>query len=150
MTGRENIFLNGAILGLRKKDIEAILDTVIDFSGLAPFIDSPVKTYSSGMYVRLGFAIAVHTKPDLLIVDEVLSVGDEAFQAICLAKIRELQAGGSSIVLVTHHMQSALEFTQKGIVLSHGKIVAQGSSEQAVIAYHEHQFDKFAPEPDFT
>lgn len=150
LTGRENIFLNGAILGLRKKDIEAILDTVIDFSGLAPFIDSPVKTYSSGMYVRLGFAIAVHTKPDLLIVDEVLSVGDEAFQAICLAKIRELQAGGSSIVLVTHHMQSALEFTQKGIVLSHGKIVAQGTAEDAVIAYHEHQFDKFAPEPDFN
>jgi ABC-2 type transport system ATP-binding protein len=101
------------------------------------------------MYVRLGFAIAVHTDPDLLIVDEVLSVGDEAFQAICLSKIREIQANGSSIVLVTHNMQSALEFTQQGIVLSHGKMVFQGTAEEAIIAYHEHQFDKFAPEPEF-
>lgn len=149
LTGRENIYLNGAILGLHKKEIESVFDTIVDFSGLAPFIDAPVKTYSSGMYVRLGFSIAVHTNPDLLIIDEVLSVGDEAFQEICLAKIREIQAQGSSIVLVTHHMQSAMEFTQKGIVLSHGKIVAQGTSEEAVIAYHELKFDKFAPEPEF-
>jgi ABC-2 type transport system ATP-binding protein len=101
------------------------------------------------MYVRLGFAIAVHTKPDLLLVDEVLSVGDESFQAQCLEKIKELQAGGSSIVLVTHNMQSALEFTQKGIVLSHGKVVVEGTTEEAVIAYHDLQFDKFAPETDF-
>lgn len=149
LTGYENIFLNGAILGLTKKEINEILDSVVDFSGLSSFIDSPVKTFSSGMYVRLGFAIAVHTKPDLLLVDEVLSVGDESFQAQCLEKIKQLQSEGSSIVLVTHNMQSALEFTQKGIVLSHGKVVAQGTTEQAVIAYHELQFDKFAPEPDF-
>ena len=149
LTGFENIYLNGAILGLSKKEINSILDQVIEFSGLSRFIDSPVKTYSSGMYVRLGFAIAVHTKPDLLLVDEVLSVGDEAFQLSCLSKIKELQANGSSIVLVTHHMQSALEFTQKGIVLSHGKVVAEGSTEHAVISYHEHQFDKFSPEPEF-
>ncbi len=147
LTGYENIYLNGAILGLSKKEINKIVDEVIDFSGLSRFIDSPVKTYSSGMYVRLGFAIAVNTRPDLLLVDEVLSVGDESFQAICLEKIKEIQANGSSIVLVTHHMQSALEFTQSGIVLSHGKIVARGTSEDAVIAYHELQFDKFAPEP---
>lgn len=149
LTGRENIFLNGAILGLSKKVIEGALEEIIEFSGLRPFIDSPVKTYSSGMYVRLGFAIAVHTKPDLLLVDEVLSVGDESFQAQCLEKIKELQAGGSSIVLVTHNMQSALEFTQKGIVLSHGKVVVEGTTEEAVIAYHDLQFDKFAPETDF-
>lgn len=149
LTGFENIYLNGAILGLSKKEINSIRDQVIEFSGLSRFIDSPVKTYSSGMYVRLGFAIAVHTKPDLLLVDEVLSVGDEAFQLSCLSKIKELQANGSSIVLVTHHMQSALEFTQKGIVLSHGKVVAEGSTEHAVISYHEHQFDKFSPEPEF-
>ncbi len=148
LTGFENIYLNGAILGLSKKEINSILDQVIEFSGLSRFIDSPVKTYSSGMYVRLGFAIAVHTKPDLLLVDEVLSVGDEAFQLSCLSKIKELQASGSSIVLVTHHMQSALEFTQKGIVLSHGKVVAEGSTEHAVISYHEHQFDKFSPDPE--
>jgi ABC-2 type transport system ATP-binding protein len=149
LTGRENIFLNGAILGLNKRETSQILEQVIDFSGLAPFIDSPVKTFSSGMYVRLGFAIAVHTSPDLLIVDEVLAVGDESFQAQCLSKIKELQSNGSSIVLVTHHMQSAMEFTQKGLVLSHGRVVAEGTSEEAVIAYHELQFDKFAPEPDF-
>jgi ABC-2 type transport system ATP-binding protein len=150
LTGYENIYLNGAILGLSKQEINRIVDEVIDFSGLAPFIESPVKTYSNGMYVRLGFAIAVHTNPDLLIVDEVLSVGDESFQSVCLKKIKELQANGSSIVLVTHHMQSAMEFTQRGIVLSHGKVVASGTSEEAVIAYHELQFDKFAPEPDFS
>ncbi len=148
LTGYENIFLNGAILGLSKKEINEILDEVIEFSGLSPFINSPVKTYSNGMYVRLGFAIAVHTNPDLLIIDEVLSVGDESFQNICLTKIKELQSKGSSIVLVTHNMQSALEFTQKGIVLSHGKVVAAGTTEEAVIAYHELNFDKFAPEPE--
>lgn len=148
LTGFENIYLNGAILGLSKKEISSIVDEVIDFSGLSRFIDSPVKTYSSGMYVRLGFAIAVNTKPELLLVDEVLSVGDEAFQSTCLKKIKELQANGSSIVLVTHHMQSAMEFTQRGIVLSHGKVVAEGTSEDAVIAYHELQFDKFSPEPE--
>ncbi len=136
LTGRENIFLNGAILGLAKKNIEKELDSIIQFSELASFIDSPVKTYSSGMYVRLGFAIAVHTNPDLLLVDEVLSVGDEAFQNQCLIKIKELQANGSSIVLVTHNMQTALEFTQKGIVLSHGKIVDEGSTPSAAGTYH--------------
>ena len=149
LTGFENIYLNGAILGLSKAEINSIVDEVIDFSGLAPFIDSPVKTYSNGMYVRLGFAIAVHTRPDLLLVDEVLSVGDESFQSICLSKIKELQANGSSIVLVTHNMQSALEFTQRGIVLSHGKVVVKATTEEAVIAYHDLHFDKFAPEPDF-
>lgn len=146
LTGRENVFLNGAILGLSKKEIERNLDNIIDFSGLNPFIDSPVKTYSSGMYVRLGFSVAVHTKPDLLLVDEVLSVGDESFQNICLMKIKELQLNGSSIVLVTHSMQTASEFAQNGIVLSHGRVVSDGSIESAVQAYHDHQFDKFAPD----
>ncbi len=148
LTGRENIFLNGAILGIKKNVIKNALEEIIEFSGLRPFIESPVKTYSNGMYVRLGFAIAVHSKPDLLLVDEVLSVGDESFQSQCLQKIKELQSQGSSIVLVTHSMQSALEFTQKGIVLSHGKVVVEGTTEEAVIAYHELHFDKFAPEPD--
>lgn len=145
LTGRENIFLNGAILGLSKKLITSVLDEIIEFSELSPFIDSPVKTYSSGMYVRLGFSIAVHTKPDLLLVDEVLSVGDEGFQNQCLVKIKELQANGSSIVLVTHNMQSALEFTQKGIVLSHGRVVAEGTTADAAGAYHAHYMDSFSP-----
>lgn len=148
LTGRENIYLNGAILGLNKRYIESAIDEIIDFSQLSPFIDSPVKTYSSGMYVRLGFAVAVHTKPNLLLVDEVLSVGDESFQNQCLVKIKELQASGSSIVLVTHNMPSALEFTQKGIVLSHGKVVMEGSIHNAIDAYHQHHADSFSPLPD--
>lgn len=148
LSGRENIYLNGAILGLSKSEIKKVEESIIDFSELSSFIDSPVKTFSSGMYVRLGFAIAVHTNPDLLLVDEVLSVGDESFQESCLSKIKELQSLGSSIVLVTHSMQSALEFTQHGIVLSHGKVVSKGTTEQAVIAYHQLNFDKFSPETD--
>lgn len=149
LTGKENIFLNGAMLGIHKKVIQLVFDEIVEFSGLRQFIDSPVKTYSSGMYVRLGFAIAVHSQPDLLLVDEVLSVGDESFQNLCLSKIKELQSMGSSIVLVTHNMQSALEFTQKGIVLNHGEIVASGTTEQAVIAYHKLNFDKLSPESGY-
>lgn len=148
LTGRENIYLNGAILGLNKKTIDKEVDSIISFSELAPFIDSPVKTYSSGMYVRLGFAIAVHTKPDLLLVDEVLSVGDEAFQSQCLFKIKELQSNGSSIVLVTHNMQTAIEFTQRGIVLSHGKVVAENTTPNAAGTYHALIQDSFAPVSD--
>ena len=146
LTGTENIFLNGAILGFSKNEIKEKFNEIVEFSGLARFIDAPVKTYSSGMYVRLGFSVAVHAKPDLLIVDEVLSVGDEAFQKICLAKIKELQNSGSSILLVTHDMQSAKEFTQTGVVLSHGKLVCKGPIDQAIEAYHQHQSDSFGPE----
>ena len=150
LTGKENIYLNGALLGFSKRQINLILDDIIEFSGLLPFIDSPVKTYSSGMYVRLGFAIAVHTKPDLLLVDEVLAVGDEAFQTQCLKKIKELQSAGGSIVLVTHNMQSALEFTQHGILLSHGQVASTGTTESCVLKLHELIDDKFAPpESDF-
>jgi ABC-2 type transport system ATP-binding protein len=148
LTGRENIFLNGAILGFKKNEIIKNLESIIDFSGLSKFIDAPVKTYSSGMYVRLGFSVAVHANPDLLIVDEVLSVGDEAFQTMCLTKIKELQNNGSSIVLVTHDMSTAKEFTQRGVVLSHGKVVANSSIDEAIEAYHDHQFDKFEPESE--
>jgi len=146
LTGRENIFLNGSLLGFKKNEIEKIIEEIIDFSELRPFIDSPVKTYSSGMYVRLGFAIAVHIKPDLLLIDEVLAVGDEAFQDQCLVKIRELQASGSSIVLVTHNMQSAIEFTQHGLLLSHGKIAYKGSTEECVIRYHELFHEGYLPQ----
>jgi ABC-2 type transport system ATP-binding protein len=137
LTGRENIYLNGAILGLDKRKINSIIDEIIDFSELGQFIESPVKAYSSGMYVRLGFAVAVHTKPDLLLVDEVLAVGDESFQNQCLVKIKELQSNGSSIVLVTHSMQSALNFTQNGILLSHGRISQRGTTQECVDGYHD-------------
>ena len=139
LTGYENIFLNGAILGLSKHEINQIVDDVIDFSGLSPFIDSPVKTYSNGMYVRLGFAIAVHTNPDLLLVDEVLSVGDESFQSVCLKKIKELQASGCSIVLVTHSMDTAIDFTQQSVLLHKGEKIFDGSTTDAASIYHQIQ-----------
>lgn len=139
LSGRENIYLNGAILGLKKKEINSIESSIIEFSGIEPFIDSPVKTYSSGMYVRLGFAVAVHTKPDILLVDEVLAVGDESFQNLCLEKIRELQTDGKSIVLVTHSMQTAIDFTQKSVLLHKGQVIFDGPTPQSADLYHQIQ-----------
>ena len=137
LTGRENIYLNGSILGLSKKSINTIFDDIVDFSGISQFIDSPVKTYSSGMYVRLGFAVAVHVDPDLLLVDEVLAVGDEAFQNQCLKKVRVLQSEGRSIVLVTHSMDNAIAFTQESVLLKHGQVVYAGPTEVAAGKYHQ-------------
>ena len=139
LSGRENIYLNGAMLGLKKKDIQAIESSIIEFSGISEFIDSPVKTYSSGMYVRLGFAVAVHTKPDILLVDEVLAVGDESFQNQCLAKIRELQSSGCSIVLVTHSMDTAIDFTQQSVLLHKGEKIFDGDTSSAASIYHQIQ-----------
>lgn len=139
LSGRENIYLNGAMLGMRRKEILEIEKSVIEFSGIPEFIDSPVKTYSSGMYVRLGFAVAVHTKPDILLVDEVLAVGDESFQNQCLDKIRELQSRNCSIVLVTHSMQTAIDFTQKSVLLHKGEVVFNGATNQSADLYHQLQ-----------
>jgi len=136
LTGRENIYLNGAMLGLTKVSVKGLFDEIVSFSGVEDFIDSPVKTYSSGMYVRLGFSVAVHTQPDLLLVDEVLAVGDEAFQAQCLLKVRELQEQGTTIVLVTHNMQSAVAFTTEAVLLNHGEIRFAGDIIQASHEYH--------------
>ncbi|MFM8212670.1 MAG: ABC transporter ATP-binding protein, partial [Actinomycetes bacterium] len=102
MTGRENIYLNSSILGRSRKDTTLVIDEIIDFSGIRDFIDTPVKFYSSGMYARLGFAIAIHTDPELLLVDEILAVGDAPFQKKCLEKIKEMQNEGRTIILVTH------------------------------------------------
>lgn len=146
LSGRENIFLNGAMLGLRKKEISKIEDSVIQFSGIEAFIDSPVKTYSSGMYVRLGFAIAVHTRPDILLVDEVLAVGDESFQNQCLEKIRELQSEGRSIILVTHSMETAVEFTQKSVLLHKGNLIFDGATDASADLYHKIQTGEYTPE----
>lgn len=139
LSGRENIYLNGAMLGISRKELQSLEDLIIDFSGISEFIDSPVKTYSSGMYVRLGFAVAVHTTPDILLVDEVLAVGDESFQNQCLAKIRELQSDGRSIVLVTHSMQTAVDFTQKSVLLHKGEMIFSGSTYKSAELYHKIQ-----------
>jgi ABC-2 type transport system ATP-binding protein len=135
MTGRENIFLNSAILGRTKKETQRKLDSIIDFSGIEEFIDTPVKFYSSGMYARLGFSIAIHTDPELLLTDEVLSVGDEPFQKKCLSKIKEMQDEGRSIILVTHSAQTVRDFCDSAVLLSHGELLAQGDVQSVLKKY---------------
>ncbi len=128
LTGRENIYLNAAILGLSRAETERHLDAIIEFSGIEPFIDTQVKFYSSGMYVRLAFAVAVHVDPDILLVDEVLAVGDEPFQRKCLDQIRRFQREGRTIVLVTHSLDQVAEFCDRAVVLESGKVVADGKA----------------------
>jgi len=135
MTGRENIWLNGAVLGMPRRTVERQQDAIIEFSGIEDFIDYPVKHYSSGMYARLGFAIAIHSEPDLLIVDEVLAVGDEEFQLRCLARIREVQARGTTVVLVTHDANTVLEFCHSAALLSHGQLEHYGPALEVIDRY---------------
>jgi lipopolysaccharide transport system ATP-binding protein len=138
LTGRENIYVNGAILGMRTREIDRKFDAIVEFSGLAPdILDAPVKSYSSGMYVRLGFAVAVHTDPDVLLVDEVLSVGDIRFVGRCREKIAELQRNGVSIVLVSHSLTLIEETCERGVLLVGGKVAASGTAKAAVNAYRK-------------
>jgi ABC-2 type transport system ATP-binding protein len=132
LTGRENVFLNASILGLSERQTRAYFDDIVEFSGIADFIDTQVKFYSSGMYVRLAFAVAVHVDPDLLLVDEVLAVGDEAFQQKCLDKIRSFQQEGRTIVLVTHTMSQITDLCTRGVVLAKGSVVFDGDPTDAV------------------
>jgi ABC-2 type transport system ATP-binding protein len=129
LSGRENVFLNGSLLGLSRREVEAQFDSIVAFAELAEFIDSPVKHYSSGMYVRLGFAVAVHVDPDILLVDEVLAVGDEAFAAKCLAKIAEFQADGRTILFVSHALDLVEQVCDRVVVLDHGRMVFDGDPE---------------------
>ena len=137
LTGRENIFLNAAILGMGRKEIALRFDDIVDFSGLHGFIDQPVKTYSSGMYVRLAFAVAINVDPQLLIVDEILAVGDVSFQRRCLEKFVEFRNEGRTIVLVTHDMGSVKNLCDRAIWLEHGKAIDEGDPSDLVEAYTE-------------
>jgi len=132
LTGRENVYLNASILGLTKKQTDRHFDEMVEFSGIEPFIDTQVKFYSSGMYVRLAFAVAVHVDPDVLLVDEVLAVGDEQFQRKCLERIRGFQHEGRTIVLVTHGLDQVAEFCDRAVVLEHGKVTADGKPRDAL------------------
>ena len=134
LTGRENVFLNASILGLSRKETEGFFDSIVDFSEIGEFIDTQVKFYSSGMYVRLAFAISVHVNPDLLLVDEVLAVGDEPFQEKCMAKIREFQEEGRTIVLVSHSAEQVASLCDRVIVLSHGAIMYDGEPTAGITA----------------
>ncbi|TDT66066.1 ABC transporter ATP-binding protein [Frigoribacterium sp. PhB116] len=137
LTGRENVFLNAAILGISQEEAEARFDDILLFSGIGDFIDTQVKFYSSGMYVRLAFAVAIHTDPDVLLVDEVLAVGDEQFQKKCLDKIREFQQQGRTIVLVSHSLGQVQELCDSAVVLHHGEVMFQGSARHAVKNFRE-------------
>ncbi|TAJ49322.1 MAG: ABC transporter ATP-binding protein [Herbiconiux sp.] len=137
LTGRENVFLNGAILGLSRKQTEQYFDSIVEFSEIGDFIDTQVKFYSSGMYVRLAFAIAVHVDPDLLLVDEVLAVGDEPFQEKCMAKIREFQKEGRTIVFVSHSSAQIEDLCDRVVVLSHGEAIFDGGTVDGLEALRE-------------
>lgn len=136
LTGRENIFLNGAILGMRKAEIIQKLDEIVEFSEIEKFLDTPVKRYSSGMYVRLAFAVAAHLEPEILLVDEVLAVGDAKFQKKCLGKMEEVSASsGRSILFVSHNMAAISKLCEKAVLLEKGRIKAYGNAEEITKAY---------------
>jgi ABC-type polysaccharide/polyol phosphate transport system ATPase subunit len=137
LSGRENVFLNAAILGMGRKAIASRFDDIVEFSGLENFIDSPVKTYSSGMYVRLAFAVAINVDPELLIIDEILAVGDVTFQQKCMEKFVDFRNQGRTIILVTHAMNSVRDMCDRAIWLDHGKLVAAGDPSELVDAYTE-------------
>ena len=135
LTGRENVFLNGAILGMSRADIAARFDEILAFAGTEPFVDTPVKHYSSGMYLRLAFAVAAHLEPEILIVDEVLAVGDAAFQDKCLGKIGQFARDGRTVLFVTHNMTVVEKFCTRAILLRRGTSVADGRPSQVVGSY---------------
>jgi ABC-type polysaccharide/polyol phosphate transport system ATPase subunit len=127
LTGRENVYLNASFLGLSRKDTDRVYDQIVEFAELQDFMDNQVKFYSSGMLVRLGFAVAVHVEPDILLIDEVLAVGDEAFQAKCLGRIRGFQKEGRTIVLVTHALDTVRQVCDRAVMLDHGGLYAKGA-----------------------
>ena len=126
LTGRENIYLNGSILGIPKRTIDRNFHRIVSFAELEEFIDQPVKNYSSGMFMRLGFSVAAHSEPDILLADEVLAVGDQRFKQKCIQRIREFQKSGVTIILVTHELEFVKELCSKAIYLESGKLLASG------------------------
>ena len=135
LTGRENIFLSGAILGMTRKEIQSRFDEIVDFSEVGQFIDTPVKRYSSGMYLRLAFAVAAHLEPEILVVDEVLAVGDADFQRKCLGKMGDVAQQGRTVLFVSHNMSSILRLTEETLVLEKGKVLLRAPSAEAVDFY---------------
>lgn len=132
LTGRENVYLNGAILGMTEAEINERYDDIVAFSEIEDFIETEVKFYSSGMFLRLAFAVAVHSDPDVFLIDEILSVGDEPFRKKCLDRIRELKENGHTLVIVTHDLDMVQTVVERGIVLRKGKIIFDGPIDQAV------------------
>ena len=137
LTGRENVDLNGAILGMAEDEIKARFDDIVAFSEIEEFIDTEVKFYSSGMFLRLAFAVAVHTNPDIFLVDEILAVGDEPFQKKCLTRIRELKASGKALVIVSHDLDMIGELCNRGVLLRKGEVVHDGDIHEAIARLRE-------------
>jgi lipopolysaccharide transport system ATP-binding protein len=135
LTGRENIYLNGTILGMRRREIDRKFDAIVAFSGVEGFLDTPVKRYSSGMYVRLAFSVAAHVEADILVVDEVLAVGDAEFQKRCLGKMGAVARSGRTVLFVSHNLLAVRHLCNRGIVLDHGRVAVIGPAEAAVTAY---------------
>ncbi len=135
LTGRENIFLNGSILGMKKREVDKKLAAIVEFSGVERFIDTPIKRYSSGMRLRLGFAVAAHLEPDVLIVDEVLAVGDAAFQKKCLSAMQDLRGGGRTVLFVSHNMAAVENLCSRGIWIANGQLHMDGPTHEVIEAY---------------
>lgn len=135
LTGRENVFLNGAILGMKREEVKRQFDSIVAFAELAPFIETPVKRYSSGMYMRLAFAVAAHLEPEILMVDEVLSVGDAQFQKKCLGKMDSVAKAGRTVIFVSHNMAAVTNLCRRGIVLEQGGVKYDGTQTEAVASY---------------
>jgi lipopolysaccharide transport system ATP-binding protein len=135
LTGRENIYLNGTILGMSRKEVKAKFDEIVEFSGVQKFIDTPVKHYSSGMYVRLAFAVAAHLEPEILIIDEVLAVGDAEFQEKCLGKMKDVSSQGRTVLFVSHNMAAVQSLCTTGIFLQNGELKAHGPIEKIINSY---------------
>jgi len=135
LTGRENVYLNGSILGMMRREITKKLDSIVEFAELRQFIDTPVKRYSSGMYVRLGFSIAAHLDPDILLLDEVLAVGDASFQRKCIQRITELKKNGTTIVFISHDLRAVQQLCDRVILLKKGQIEADGNPAETIALY---------------
>ena len=138
LSGRENIFLNGAILGMKRQDIKNQFDAIVDFAGVEKFLDTPVKRYSSGMYVRLGFAISAHLEPEILIVDEVLAVGDAEFQRKCLGKMKDASTSGRTILFVSHNLTAVQGLCNKAMFMQKGQLIEMGETNQVMATYLSH------------
>jgi ABC-type polysaccharide/polyol phosphate transport system ATPase subunit len=148
LTGRENIYVSGAVLGLRRREIRRKFDEIVEFAGIGPFVDTPVKHYSSGMQVRLGFAVAAHMDVDVLLVDEVLAVGDAAFQTKCLQRIRELREGGTTILLVSHQLSNVQRICPETLLLLEGRVAACGPTPEVISRYYRYLDEVGSADPE--
>lgn len=145
LSGRENIFLNASLHGMGRRETEARLESIVEFSGLEDFVDSPLRTYSAGMFLRLGFAVAVHLEPDILLIDEIIAVGDASFQERCVAKLQALRASGKTFVLVSHNLDAIRDLCDHAVLLDAGRIIGRGRPDDVIAVYEQQVSESSAP-----